>query len=136
MENEMTQTDWKTLFKDHNVNDNWETFKNILLNCQEKYVPKVASSGCQKPRQAWLTPDTKTLIKEKKTAYRRYRKNKCENSLNEHKRLRNKAKRPARIKHSTNLNLLKNGNAIPRSSGTIFTQKPVSYTHLTLPTIA
>ena len=37
----MSGKDWDTLASSSNIEENWSTFKNILTNLADKFIPKI-----------------------------------------------------------------------------------------------
>ena len=89
---EFQKVDWDREFG-NDIESNWMVFKELFLSLQEKYVPKVTQGKRGKKRQMWISAEVRDLLRDKKAAYRKYRKDKTEDSNNAYKAIRNKVKR-------------------------------------------
>ena len=69
MNNFLADIDWDNILSSDNVNNNWVTFKNIILDGQCKFVPLQPKKSNNKP--PWLKKNVYKEIKNKQMAYKR-----------------------------------------------------------------
>ena len=74
-----TNIDWVNILSSNNVNDNWLTFKNIILDAQSEFVPCQPNKLNNKP--PWLTKSIHKQIKKKQEAFRQYLSTKSDNDF-------------------------------------------------------
>ena len=87
----LEQVDWEKRFAGRRVEENWVTFTEVMEELVKKSVPKVTVRENRKLKQPWVNKETIQQIKEKKKAYRRYRKTRKEEDLFKYKEARNNA---------------------------------------------
>ena len=100
----LTNIDWVNILSSNNVNDNWLTFKNIILDAQSKFVPCQLNKLKNKP--PWLTKSIHKQIKKKQEAFRQYLSTKSDNGFRNYQMQRNKTKqviRKAKMDHESSI---------------------------------
>ena len=93
---------WANVLSSNNVNDNWLTLKNIVLDTQSKFVPCKLSNSSNKP--PWLKKSIYKNIKKKQAAFKQYLRTKSGNDFNNYQMQRNKVKqviREAKMDHES-----------------------------------
>ena len=98
----LTDIDWANVLSSDNVNDNWLTFKNIILDTQSKFVPLQPTKSNNKP--PWLKKSIHKEIKKKQAAFKQYLSTKSHSDLRSYQLQRNKIKqviRKAKIDHES-----------------------------------
>ena len=86
----LANIDWANVLCNDNVNENWTTFKNILLDAQQKFVPLQPIKSNNKP--PWLKKSIHKEIKNKQAAFKQYLRTKSNNDLHNYQVQRSKAK--------------------------------------------
>ena len=89
---ELGEVDWDSTLGHSDVEENWMVFKQMFKTMQDKYVPRVTGRPGKRNRQAWISAEVRNLVREKKAAYRRYRKNRTEENKCAYKDIRNRVK--------------------------------------------
>ena len=60
----LSQVDWKNLFTNHHIEDNWLTFKNLLTTAINQFVPTILC-GPKTSKVPWWTKSlTKEVVKK------------------------------------------------------------------------
>lgn len=70
MRTELIKVDWDSRLKNKTVHEQWCTFKGILYNLQEKFIPMKKKRGKGKNSQPWLSKTIKDSIRLKARAYK------------------------------------------------------------------
>ena len=91
----MKEQNWEELFMNKDANEMWEIFKEILLGCISRYVPKKRRKG-RKKRPLWFNRAVKSSIKKKQLYWRRYRESNEYQDYLRYKRALKKATRAVR----------------------------------------
>jgi hypothetical protein len=68
---EMETIDWDRLFANKNVEENWLSFRNKLMDCAERNIPRRMIKVVA--RQRWVTNEIIKLIRMKKRRWREYK---------------------------------------------------------------
>ena len=89
-----TNIDWVNILSSNNINDNWLTFKNIILDAQSEFIPCQPNKLNYKP--PWLTQSIHKQIKKKQEAFRQYLSTKSDNDFYNYQMQRNKTKQVIR----------------------------------------
>jgi hypothetical protein len=71
MKMEINMVNWDREFGYKNAEESWNRFKEILSDCTDKYVPKIAVNSAGKQR--WVTQEIIKLIRMKKRRWKEYR---------------------------------------------------------------
>jgi len=90
MNNFLADIDWDNILSSDNVNNNWVTFKNIILDGQRKFVPLQHKKSNNKP--PWLKKNVYKEIKNKQMAYKWYLRSKSDVDLHNYPVQKNKTK--------------------------------------------
>jgi len=104
MNNFLADVDWDNILSSDNVNNNWVTFKNIILDGQHKFVSLQSKKSNNKP--PWLKENIHKEIKNKQVAYKQYLRTKSDIDLHNHQVQRNKTKdviRKAKTDHESSI---------------------------------
>ena len=101
----LTDIYWANLLSSKNVNDNWLTLKNIILDAQSKFFPHQRNnkSNNKPPR---FKKSIHKQIKKKQAAFKQYLRTKSENDYHSYQIQRNKAKqviRKAKMEHESSI---------------------------------
>ena len=68
---ELAAVDWNNLFSNQSVDSCWETFKSVLQNAENKYVPlKAVNSSKGKPM--WMTHKALKAVKFRHREFKKY----------------------------------------------------------------
>ena len=63
--------DWNTLLSGSNINDNWATFKNLLSNLADRFIPKVKIKQSQ-TSVPWWSKALSKAVDQKHRLYNKY----------------------------------------------------------------
>ena len=76
LKSELQKINWQTVLTSNNVEHMCTIFTNILLEVEDKWIPKVRRriNGTKKPQ--WMTNDIRLLINRKKRFYKNYKQSK------------------------------------------------------------
>ena len=85
--------DWENDFKDKNINDSWNHFKEKLNEAIKKSTPKVKTRGNRKKN---LDPETLEIVKNKHRMYRKWKKTGLDEDKANYKRANNQARKACR----------------------------------------
>ena len=105
MKEYLTDINWANLLSSNNVNDNWLTLKNIILDAQSKFVPRLCNKKSNN-KPPWLKKSIHKQIKKKQAAFKQYLRTKSENDYHSYQIQRNKAKqviRKAKMEHESSI---------------------------------
>ena len=89
---EIEETDWDTLFLEKSVDQSWQLFKDILLGLQDKYIPTVRIKEGSKPKPKWMDKEVTLAIKNKASAWKKYKWCRTASNFLKYKKARNGAK--------------------------------------------
>ena len=117
--NEMRQSvrsvSWDSILNGKDVNSQWETFKTIILNAQEKFVPLKAKRDVQQNKPKWYNGYIAQLINNRNIAHKEYKQSNSNLSLNKFIDSKRLVKRAIRnVKRSYEINLSKNAKGNPK----------------------
>ena len=78
LKTELQEVNWRSVLNNKNVEQMCTNFTNILLEAENKWIPKVRKriNGTTNPQ--WMTNDIKLLINKKKKAYTNYKRSKSD----------------------------------------------------------
>ena len=81
---ELAGVNWDDVFAGKCTMDMWSMFKDLLLDVRDKFVPvrKIKNGRVKEP---WVTNEVENLIRWKKAAYMRFRKQGSDGSFEEYK---------------------------------------------------
>ena len=71
-EDEWEKNDWEERFKDLDLDDMWESFKDQFEESVKKVVPTSIPKPGYKAKPAWMAPEVLSEIKRKRRAWTRY----------------------------------------------------------------
>ena len=89
---EIEEIDWDTLFLEKSVDQSWQLFKDILLSLQDKYIPTVRIKEGSKPKPKWMDKEVTLAIKNKASAWKKYKWCRTASNFLRYKKARNGAK--------------------------------------------
>ena len=84
MRTELKTDKWDEILKGQNVNNMWIKIKNRLHNLITKHVPLRKARKTNDP--LWLDNETKTLIKKKRAAWKKWKERNTEANRTEYKK--------------------------------------------------
>ena len=96
---------WANPWSSNNVNDNWLTLKNIILDAQGKFVPRQHNNKSNN-KPPWFKKSIHKQIKKKQAAFKQYLRTKSENDCRNYQMKRNKAKQviwKAKMEHESSI---------------------------------
>ena len=96
LNNELANIDWDQKLMDKNVEQQWGTFEDIIVDCITKHVPK-RKIHASKKRNQLVDGVTLNIIKTKKEAFKNYLSTRNEAHYREYCKLRNKTRRATRL---------------------------------------
>ena len=102
MNEHLNDINWANVLSCNNMNDNWITLKNIVLDAQSKFVPCKLNKSSDKP--PWLKKSIYKQIKKKQAAFKQYLRTKPDNDFHNYQMQRNKVKqviREAKMGHES-----------------------------------
>ena len=82
LKTELQKVNWRAIFANKNIEQMCSSFTNILLEAENKWIPKVRKrvNGTTNPQ--WMTNEIKVLINRKKKAYTIYKRSKSDEDFN------------------------------------------------------
>ena len=82
LKTELQKVNWRAIFANKNIEQMCSSFTNILLEAENKWIPKVRKrvNGTTNPQ--WMTNEIKLLINRKKKAYTIYKRSKSDEDFN------------------------------------------------------
>ena len=103
---------WQQVFQEKNLEECWQSFKQIIHEAVEKYVPLSTSKPRNQPK--WLSREIIRLVRRKKRAWKNWKSHGSQENMAKYKELQKKVTtgiRNAKRKMEQNLASKKNGNA-------------------------
>ena len=94
MREAIIKTDWEEEWKDRVVNEIWNSLKNTILNLMAKHIPKKSRKKRNDPK--WMDNNVRTILRDKKSAWKRWKQTKKESDRAEYKKMVSKAKKAIR----------------------------------------
>jgi hypothetical protein len=67
----LRETDWETVLSSERTEENWETFKKIIVNCVNDQVPYHKAFNNSRPR--WMSKEIMSLVRRKRAAWKSYK---------------------------------------------------------------
>ena len=101
----LTDINWANLLSSNNVNDNWLTLNNIILDAQSKFVPRQRNKKSNN-KPPWLKKNIHKQIKKKQAAFKQYLRTKSGNDYRSYQIQRNTAKQviqKAKMEHESSI---------------------------------
>ena len=82
LKTELQKVNWRAILASKNIEQMCSSFTNILLEAENKWIPKVKKrvNGTTNPQ--WMTNEIKLLINRKKKAYTTYKRSKLDEDFN------------------------------------------------------
>ena len=80
--------DWKATFQNTTANQRWLIFKRVLATLTEEYIP--LKEEFRKRKGQWISKATIKLMKQRGTAWRKYRQFQSAANYDEYRKIRNK----------------------------------------------
>ena len=82
LKTELQKVNWRAILASKNIEQMCSSFTNILLEAENKWIPKVKKrvNGTTNPQ--WMTNEIKLLINRKKKAYTIYKRSKSDEDFN------------------------------------------------------
>ena len=82
LKTELQKVNWRAILASKNIEQMCSSFTNILLEAENKWIPKVRKrvNGTTNPQ--WMTNEIKLLINRKKKAYTIYKRSKSDEDFN------------------------------------------------------
>lgn len=96
MRSYLSEINWTTLLDCTSVNEMWRRFKEVLLDAQIKFIPKVCKSKFKKRNLQWMTAAIRRSLRKKRNLYKTYMKDRNENSKAEYCSMRAQVKKELR----------------------------------------
>ncbi|XP_062907777.1 ubiquitin-conjugating enzyme E2 G2 isoform X1 [Mobula hypostoma] len=95
---ELAGVNWDDVFAGKCTKDMWSMFRDLLQNVRDKFVPvrKIKNGRAKEP---WVTSEVENLVRWKKAAYMRIRKQGSDGSIEEYRKELKKKLRRARRGH-------------------------------------
>lgn len=87
---ELLSADWDTIFTDLNVEQMWQSFKDILNNAISKHIPKKKHCKNNKESPLWMDKTTKLAILAKRKAWKKYKYSRSQENYRKYAVARNK----------------------------------------------
>ena len=73
---------------DTNVDTRYSKFRKVIIEAAEKAIPKVKSKKGKKTGNVWWTDDCQQAVDDKKSSFKKWKKNKTEENFKEMKRFK------------------------------------------------
>ena len=96
---------WQDIWTLKTIDEKVETFNELILQLYNKHAP-LKTRRIARPPAPWLTDSVRSLMTERDTVYRKYRRSKDFKDLQEYKRLRNRTNqsiRNAKLRYAHNI---------------------------------
>ena len=82
--------DWKASLQNMTTNQMWITFRGVLDTLIEEYIPLKTEFRKRKGQSLWISGATIKTMKQRSTAWRKYRQFQSATNYEEYRRIRNK----------------------------------------------
>ena len=81
---------WEEILKDQDIEGCWDTFKSIMLELQNEFIPQVVVGTDSKPK--WIDKNVVSALNDKKRAWKKYYFCRSVEDFEKYKVLRNKVR--------------------------------------------
>jgi len=85
----LLSTPWETLMANKNANESWLILKDKITELYKKYIPIKENTKKFNNRPQWMSKKTEFAINKKKKAWKKYKSNPSNYSLNKFRKARN-----------------------------------------------
>lgn len=93
----LSNINWAQLLDCRTVNEKWGRFKEVILDAQCRFIPKVRKSKLKKRSPQWINKAIRKSLREKKMLYKIYKKDSTECNRAAYCKMRAKVKRELRL---------------------------------------
>ena len=98
----LSKIPWDCCFLSGSIEEAWSNFKDLFFSAADQCIPK--SILRRKKRMSWLTDETLSQIRLKRSAFKKCRKTKADADLSRYKKINNKVRNLTRRDHLIHLN--------------------------------